>query len=426
MNKIKTTSILLIIQLCFCLSSVPDSFALTNSLSAISYHPATADDDWINTIGSEALAKHRWRVSTYFDYGYRALELTGPQGIVDNLLIQHVTGSVAPFSFWQIDLDVPIALVNKSRMVLPAGKLSNHIGIGDLFFRNRFTILRRDEQKVGFALIPFMTVPTGNEHNFVGDPKPTGGMVAAVDANLGKRVFVGLNLGAEGRERARIYDLDLQSRFLMSGGLGIKISEGVIVKADVRAATSFNAFFQKKVNSPVDANAGLLFALGDSGFRMDVSGGFPIVRGAALPLARAAIGLAYAGKPHTPAPPKEEAKLTEADLAIAQPIIYFAPFSSEITPDSAILLDAALVRILSRPNAKVGILGYTNPMRSVAESESLALRRAQNVADYLVGKGFDGTKIIIEAFCAEKVAKLKGSKEIEAHNRRVELKLYNY
>lgn len=279
--------------------------ATTAEFSIVTYRPASGQGDFITTLGSDSLGRGRWRLSTDMDYAYHPLEITAGgarvRGVVDHLFVQHFGGAFAPLDWLELNADLPMVWHNRFAPVAGTSPpQTNETDLGDVSIRGRFSILKKSRSPVGVAVVPFLSVPTGDAGRFVGNSGVTGGGLVAVDANLGTRFSVGLNVGAEARERITVVDLDTKGRFLLGLGTAAKVTDRLTAKLDLNSAAAFNDFYGAKVNSPAEILAGMEYRIGRGGFRVHAGGGFPVVKAAGSPLFRITAGLTYEPKPSRP------------------------------------------------------------------------------------------------------------------------------
>jgi outer membrane protein OmpA-like peptidoglycan-associated protein len=417
---------LLLCLFLFFVSSV--SYASTDKFSLFYYRPAFGESDYQITLGTNSLRRNQWRLGTEFDYGFHPLEITNNssrvRGVVDHLFTQHLEGAFAPFNWWEIDLQLPVIWINDFiQPVFPPPAAENKMGVGDMLLRNRFTIFRSTEHPLGLAVIPFVTIPTGNENHFVGDKYPTGGGLVAVDSNLGKRVSIGLNVGAEARQHVVYRDLDMKSRFLASGALGVKITDDLKAKGDVYTATPFNHFFSQQVSTPVELLLGLDYKFGESGFNANIGSGLSMVRSAGMPLFRAIAGLSYTSKAPKIKKAPEKAAVPAKEI---EKTVHFGFDSFKIPDEDALMLSRIADMLMEHPEVKyITISGHTDSVGSASYNKNLSIKRANAVARYLTMRGVDGSRIKMQGLGATQPVDNNRTNTGRAHNRRIEIKIVN-
>ena len=102
--------------------------------------------------------------------------------------------------------------------------------------------------------------------------------------------------------------------------------------------------------------------------------------------------------------------------------VNFALNSVALTADSNATLDAA-VEILKRyPDLQVEVAGHTDNQGDDTYNQVLSERRAQAVADYLIGHGANAANISVKGYGESAPIADNGNREGRAANRRVELR----
>ncbi|MBZ9942443.1 OmpA family protein [Mesorhizobium sp. BR1-1-13] len=100
--------------------------------------------------------------------------------------------------------------------------------------------------------------------------------------------------------------------------------------------------------------------------------------------------------------------------------IYFRPASARLDTQSRPLL-AEVVGVVSKcPGLKVEVSGYTDADGPVAENKRLSERRAQAVADAIVGAGIPRTQITATGYGEERPVAANDTPKNKALNRRIE------
>jgi len=89
--------------------------------------------------------------------------------------------------------------------------------------------------------------------------------------------------------------------------------------------------------------------------------------------------------------------LTPATTAVLQATILFAFNSSVLTDSAKMLLDEKVAVFRSIPDVSVVIQGYTDPVGTDAYNMALGERRAEAARTYIVSKGIDASRVILES-----------------------------
>ncbi len=104
-----------------------------------------------------------------------------------------------------------------------------------------------------------------------------------------------------------------------------------------------------------------------------------------------------------------------------QAVVYFAFDSSEITAQSAGILNQHANLLSSNPSASVLIAGNTDERGSREYNIALGERRAQSASAYLASQGVAANNIRVISYGEERPAVAGSGEEAYAQNRRAEL-----
>jgi outer membrane protein OmpA-like peptidoglycan-associated protein/opacity protein-like surface antigen len=102
--------------------------------------------------------------------------------------------------------------------------------------------------------------------------------------------------------------------------------------------------------------------------------------------------------------------------------ITFETGKSDITPESAKILEGALKTLQTYPDIIVEISGHTDDVGSNASNQKLSQRRADSVRSWLIGQGVNGDRIIAKGYGEEYPRVPNTSPENRRMNRRIEFK----
>lgn len=69
--------------------------------------------------------------------------------------------------------------------------------------------------------------------------------------------------------------------------------------------------------------------------------------------------------------------------------LYFLQGGTDMTPDSAPVLEELRAEIARRPGAEVQVTGHTDTVGSDADNDALSQKRAEEILNLLASKGFD-------------------------------------
>lgn len=119
---------------------------------------------------------------------------------------------------------------------------------------------------------------------------------------------------------------------------------------------------------------------------------------------------------------KEEKKEFTIDLEKLAKQSLFKFDSDKIAEENYAGLDVVAEFLKETPNATVKVEGHTDNIGTKEYNQNLSERRAKSVANYLINKGVDSSKITTEGFGYSKPLATNKTKEGRAQNRRTELK----
>jgi general secretion pathway protein A len=120
-----------------------------------------------------------------------------------------------------------------------------------------------------------------------------------------------------------------------------------------------------------------------------------------------------AAKPPPPPSPFAEGKV----------IIYFSYNSNELPKESYDLLDQVADHLLTNPDIRAAIKGYTDSAGNPSYNVSVSQFRANSIKSYLVGKGVDGFKLTATGLGPNNPIAANDTVEGREQNRRVEIEL---
>lgn len=126
---------------------------------------------------------------------------------------------------------------------------------------------------------------------------------------------------------------------------------------------------------------------------------------------------------------RAEAPAAKAEPAPARRIVLrgvnFGFDSAALTPDTQIILEAAIEALGESPNARVTVAGHTDSVGPEDYNQALSERRAQAVADYLVQGGIAASKLTVRGSGESDPVADNGTSDGRAQNRRVSLDVMN-
>ncbi len=101
--------------------------------------------------------------------------------------------------------------------------------------------------------------------------------------------------------------------------------------------------------------------------------------------------------------------------------VKFATDSADLTPEDQTTLNNAAAYMKQNSNAHLRIEGYTDSTGGDQHNQSLSVRRAYSVGNYLKSQGIDSSRLTGDGFGAANPVDTNSTNAGKADNRRVEL-----
>jgi outer membrane protein OmpA-like peptidoglycan-associated protein len=428
-NIIKTLWVLIATII---LISPAGAWARATSATANTFWPALDDTRYFSVYGSQTLQQWQYRTGAYFHYANDPLEvgLAGVRrfGVIDHLLVGDFFGSIGFTDWFTAGLSIPVALYEDFNNIA-TGTSEKTLRMMDVRMDLKFRLLDIDRHKIGIAVIPYMFFPTGSGSRFVGNNSFAGGMKGVLDAALGDRVQLALNLGYMARDRVVILNTEVDDMFTYGLGVSVRaVKNWMDIIAEVYGSTNVTEFFERESELPLEVDAGFRFNLPKpEGLQITAGGGVGLTFGYGTPDFRAILGVSYLKPrrvelPPPPPPPVEEAEVKrEKEKIVITKKVHFEFDKAVIRPISFRILDAVVDIMKQNPDIrKVQVEGHCDAKGSDAYNEKLSQRRANAVRDYLIAHGVEADRLVAIGYGESRPVADNGTAEGRARNRRVE------
>jgi len=131
-------------------------------------------------------------------------------------------------------------------------------------------------------------------------------------------------------------------------------------------------------------------------------------------------GIEDGGCPKKEVIAKEDNKDKTADLS-GSDLIFYLPMRADIQDEYKPMLDKLISNLKNNPKNTVEIEGHADASGSDAINNSLAQRRAQNVASYLISKGIKANRIKVVSYGSKRPMVSNDTPENRAKNRRAKV-----
>lgn len=428
-NLIKTLWVLIAT---ITLISPAGAWARATSATANTFWPALDDTRYFSIYGSQTLQQWQYRTGAYFHYANDPLEvgLAGVRrfGVIDHLLVGDFFGSIGFTDWFTAGLSIPVALYEDFNNIA-TGTSEKTLRMMDTRLDLKFRLLDIDRHKIGIAVIPYMFFPTGSGSRFVGNNSFAGGLKGVLDAALGDRVQLALNLGYMARDRVVILNTEVDDMFTYGLGVSVRaVKNWMDVIAEVYGSTNVTEFFERESELPLEVDAGFRFNLPKpEGLQITAGGGVGLTFGYGTPDFRAILGVSYLKPrrvelPPPPPPPVEEAEVVRAkEKIVITKKVHFEFDKAVIRPISFRILDAVVDIMKQNPDIrKVQVEGHCDAKGSDAYNIKLSQRRANAVRDYLIAHGIEADRLVAIGYGETRPVADNGTAEGRARNRRVE------
>lgn len=404
---------------------VTPASAATNRFGLLYMRPVPDGGAYFTVFDSQSLQALQFNLGTALDYAYRPL--TGATaGVVNNITkyyaAAHVYGAFGITDWWSLFADMPVIAYNRfaNPDIIPLPAPTNITKIGDLELGMKFRLLNKDGARVGIAIVPTMTIPTGSEYSFMGDSGVTGGGLLVIDGRLADWFDWSINVGALGRKHVQTFGPDFKSQFLLSGAAGFNVATWASLIGELSTRTPFNNFYQSRSTSLLDALFGVQWRIGDEQrLKLNTSAGVGSPYGTGAPQIRAMASLSY-----TLAPIGSHQKPTEhvADVvAVPWSPILFGFGSTRLSSKATHTLDQIGSDLKKNPHPVVAT-GYTDSTGKKSYNQKLSKMRARAVKGYLQRQGLASENVTAVGKGANNFAASNSTAEGRAQNRRVEVK----
>ena len=136
---------------------------------------------------------------------------------------------------------------------------------------------------------------------------------------------------------------------------------------------------------------------------------------------RASLGGTPSIRPAGNLKPAEAALVSDLPPPAKSFTLYFLEGTTDMTPESAPVLEEIRAEIAKRPGAEVQVTGHTDTVGSAADNDALSQKRAEEILNLLASKGFDRS-IMSAVGRGERELKVPTADNVESPtNRRVEV-----
>ncbi len=423
---------LLVLIACFFVTDISKAHAnYVSRFEAITFTPAMDNSEYFSAYSSQNLKAGQGNLGFYLDFANRPLQFVatggavGRQSVIDNLLVADVFGAMGFTDWFEIGLNVPIVAYNWF-FTDNAAALSDHAaGMGDLQFMMKFRVVDSSQHRVGFAVQPFVTLPTGDVARYTGNGAVTGGINLITDFIIHERFNLALNLGATMRDDVTRNGVRIDDQFNYGIAGNIKIAKNWRLIIEAFGKTNFRDFFTT-ASSPFEAGGGFRYIFGETGFSVDFGATAGIIDGVGAPRVRGFAGLTWTSPakhecPECPPPAPPPDPRIQGDKIVIWGKIFYDTDKATIKPISYPVLDDVVDVMQKHPELHlVEVQGHTDARASDSYNQGLSDRRSHSAMEYLISKGIESSRLTSKGYGESKPIADNTTKEGMSQNRRTE------
>lgn len=259
----------------------------------------------VNQDRSEAQVWREYTVGLYLHYARNPLVLFADRlqvgEVVAHRMSMDLIGTIGIQSWLDLTVAVPVTWWQQGDTTLPTGDLSS-LGMRDVRISPKFTALRQSWAGVGLAIVPEISVPTGDADSFLGAGNLTFSPHLLLDRtfDVAWGLRAGVAAGAKIRPRTQLGNIEIDDELFYRGGVGVGLPQMGAVKpelvAEMSGRTRLNAPFKNREQNPLLARGGVRLGIDVApGHRLHGLTGVSVglTRGYGAPDVQVYLGMAY-------------------------------------------------------------------------------------------------------------------------------------
>ena len=274
-----------------------ESFADKSTFNAIFLKPAPGPDSYLMLRDTNTLHQFQFSVAETVFYAYHPLDLRSGssrlRGVIDHLVVADTRAAFGIMEWAQFGVNIPFVVVDQFESPdATASGLKNKMHLSDIMIEFKLKPLDKCKQPLGLAIIPFMTIPTGKDAYYIGDPGITGGINLSTDVQLTRISKFTFSAGYKTGKKIKFRNVEYQHQLLLGTGVALEVRDFTFF-GEFDMSTGFEHFFSSKASTPAEVFGGMKWKIFQSGFHLGGSLGTCIVCGVKGSAFQAAIDFGY-------------------------------------------------------------------------------------------------------------------------------------
>lgn len=415
--------------------------AYESKFDTFAFRPTTDGGDYFSVYGSSTLEAWQFNFGAFFDYSNRPLQFTGSSGafigqrqsIIDHMLSLNTYGAVGFTEWFTLGASLPVSYIyyySDQPFNNPTATADKGPSVGDLLFTAKFRVVDVDQHKIGFAVIPYMTLPTGDTVRFAGNGHVTGGVNLVVDFKPIDRLSFAVNGGYNVRDDVtRTYTftsglttttdiIRVDDKMTYGAAANFAVTKHFQIVAEVFGSTVVRDFFNEDTTG-LETGAGVKVLIPNTKLALNAGGTWGAISGAGTPRYRGFVGVNWASTKEAP-PPAPDPRIVENKIVLWGKIFYDTA-KATIKPISYPILDDVVDVLVKNPQVTlVEVQGHTDFRGSDEYNMKLSQSRAESAMNYLIEKGISPTRLRAVGYGESRPIATNDTAEGMSQNRRTE------
>ena len=388
-----------------------------NRYSMINAHPNQDLGHYFFVQEAETMPKFKWNLGMMMLYynellnikwetividprGGRTVLVVERHGI-DNLVYDYFYGAIGLTDWMTLAIDFPLFVYYQYGWTNANVSSSSNqfFKPGDIWLSAKFRLLDVNKHRIGVALIPSISIPTGKDSHFLGDQGVTGEGKIVIEIKPVKKLRIAFNAAFHTRESVDVNDISFRNTLKFALGARYQVIDNVGLIAEAAVQTAANSFFDKRRTTPAEVRLGAQWRPKGSNLLVGFGGSAGIIHGAGVPRFAGFINVGYSRKISTK--PKV-VPLSALEELVAQDNCYAtAPLEGDVgyryrvvcttyyAFDEASAQDPALIEgivqyVRETPEmVDVEVRGWADPEGTREYNEKLSLERAESVVEQI-------------------------------------------